>query len=364
MLSAALDMVSDAKLGAGIVLLADIAPSLLVQIVAPWFMHTIPYSVRISAVVVIDIISFLIPAFGEPVWLKLIGVVFASIGSGFGEITFLAYSSHYHKNTVSTWSSGTGGAGILGSLSYLALRYYLSTKWTLIVSSWLPLGIAFSYFFLMTKSKKSKDGPLIQSADEQLIGKDSAENVPSKETHAKLDNKTKVHLMVKLLPFMIPLATVYFSEYLINQGVDPALNYENEKLIPNSDKQYMYYQLIYQTGVFISRSSVNFFPIKRLWIPAVCQATNLTLLTFVAVFNIIPYIWIVFFIIFWEGLLGGCIYVNTYYGISETFSGSEKEFCLGATSQSYGLSITLAALTAIGWEPLLKGLRKNHQIHW
>jgi battenin len=52
---------------------------------------------------------------------------------GFGEITFLQYSSYFSKNTVSAWSSGTGGAGILGSLSYLGLRYALDTKWTLIV---------------------------------------------------------------------------------------------------------------------------------------------------------------------------------------------------------------------------------------
>jgi battenin len=46
----------------------------------------------------------------------------------------LAYSSHFSKNTVSAWSSGTGGAGILGSWSYIGLKYLVSPKMALIIS--------------------------------------------------------------------------------------------------------------------------------------------------------------------------------------------------------------------------------------
>lgn len=98
----------------------------------------------------------------------------------------------------------------------------------------------------------------------------------------------------------------------------------------------------YQIGVFISRSSVNIFPIKRLWLPALFQTINAVFLSFVAIWNFIPSVWIIFCIIFWEGLLGGCIYVNTFYRITERFENDEeREFCLGGTSVSYALSITL-----------------------
>lgn len=91
---------------------------------------------------------------------------------------------------------------------------------------------------------------------------------------------------------------------------------------------------------------------------------NALVLSLVAIFAFVPSIWIIFAIIFWEGLLGGCIYVNAFYLISENFSGQDKEFALGATSMSYGLSITIAAGVGIGYQPLIhtaaKAWRKNH----
>jgi len=341
MLSAALDMLAAANLPSAVVLLFDIFPSFVIQFIAPWFVHHFNYTIRVVFTVVLAVAGFLIPAFFEPVWIKLLGVVCAAISSGFGEITFLSYSSHYSKNTVSTWSSGTGGAGILGTWSYLGLRYAFNPKWTLIISSPIPLFMAVAYFFIMGKPQT------------EVVSQ-------NRETKSTLPTKTKLRLMFQLLPYMIPLSLVYFGEYLINQGISPVM------LFPKSDlagKEYVYYQAIYQVGVFISRSSVNFIPIKSIFLlqlPAVFQTLNALLLSFVAVYNFVPSIYIVFAIIFWEGLLGGSIYVNTFYLMSQKFNGEEKEFCLGSTSMSYGLSITIAAVAGIFYEPFLKGLRGVH----
>jgi battenin len=56
------------------------------------------------------------------------GVACASISAGFGEITMLQLTSFYPKYTVTAWSSGTGAAGLLGSLSYTALTSLLKVK--------------------------------------------------------------------------------------------------------------------------------------------------------------------------------------------------------------------------------------------
>lgn len=68
--------------------------------------------------------------------MSLIGVVFASMSSGLGELCYLALSSHYKKysfyslfntlhylcrSSIAAWSSGTGGAGLIGSLAYALL---------------------------------------------------------------------------------------------------------------------------------------------------------------------------------------------------------------------------------------------------
>ena len=57
---------------------------------------------------VASISSFVLVASSSIEALVIFGVVCASIGSGFGEIVFLSYTSHFDKSTVSAWSSGTG----------------------------------------------------------------------------------------------------------------------------------------------------------------------------------------------------------------------------------------------------------------
>jgi hypothetical protein len=82
----------------------------------------------------------------------MIGVCVGSLSSGIGEITFLAMSSFYHRNTISAWSSGTGAAGIVGSFSYLLLRSWINlTEFqTLLIVTPLPLLILLSVFLLMS----------------------------------------------------------------------------------------------------------------------------------------------------------------------------------------------------------------------
>jgi len=354
MLSAAEDMLkdSDVHLSPAVVLLADILPCFCIQLTAPFFIHLFPYWLRIITIVSLAVLSFLIPALCTPVYIKLIGVMFASFSSGFGEITFLSYSSFYHKNTVSTFSSGTGGAGILGSMSYLILREFLhfTSKQTLIVCSWLPVGMAIGFFAILSKPATPNPMTIEPDFDDESI------QAPDSDKANPLTFSEKSRLLVQLLPYTIPLFIVYFGEYLINQGVTPVLDYPHSMF---NKKEYIYYQALYQIGVFISRSSVNFVPLRNLWLPAVFQAINAIFLSIAAVFGFIPYIWIVFGIIIWEGLLGGSIYVNAFYLISQRFEGKEKEFCLGATSMSYGLSISISAGVGIIWTPFLKYLQKR-----
>ena len=117
--------------------------------------------------------------------------VLASISSGFGEINYLALTASYHKleligliffkkkfqkkKCISAFSSGTGAAGVLGSSSYLALTYIFprekfgtnATKYGLILSSPLPLLMAFSYFILMTKPKPKPSSAFEEEIEEK-----------------------------------------------------------------------------------------------------------------------------------------------------------------------------------------------------
>ncbi|KAL9647539.1 hypothetical protein ABK040_006895 [Willaertia magna] len=341
MLSAAEDLVKGLT---GVVLLADIIPTLVLKVLAPFFLHLIPFNIRVTVAVALAIGSFLMVAWSEVIALRLVGVVLASISSGGGEITFLAMSSYYHKNTVSAWSSGTGGAGIAGSLSYLALKgwFNLTPKVALSIISPLPLIMLFATFFLMTGAH--------YSAGFCSRGKGIAKQKDS--TVTELTAREKIRMIPTLLKYMIPLTVVYYAEYSINQGIFPNLKFRKE-LIPMED-DYVYYQFLYQAGVFISRSSVNIFPIKRLWVPAVLQCCLFIFFFLDAYFRFVPVIFFTFCLILFEGLLGGGTYVNTYMCITKEMGPREREFTLSTVSMSDALGISAAGLTSVFLEPWLR----------
>lgn len=107
------------------------------------------------------------------------------------------------------------------------------------------------------------------------------------------------------LPFLLPVPLP--QETLINT---PS---------PSFRSFYPTYATIYQTGVFISRSSLPLLRIHNLYLPSLLQILNLLLLIAQALFDFIPSVWIVFAVVFWEGLLGGAVYVNTFAEVGERY---------------------------------------------
>lgn len=164
---------------------------------------------------------------------------------------------------------------------------------------------------------------------------------------------------------MVPLLLVYISEYTINQGVAPTL------LFPLADTPfreyrefYPTYNAIYQLGVFLSRSSVAFIRIHHLYLPSVLQFANLVLLTLHSVFFFLPSVWIVFAVVFWEGLLGGLVYVSTFAEIADSVPKEEREFCLSATTVSDSAGICVAGLVGMVMEVWLCGWNVGHGRPW
>jgi hypothetical protein len=119
-----------------------------------------------------------------------------------------------------------------------------------------------------------------------------------------------------LFRFMGPLFLVYYAEYAINQGLCPNITFDGIWL--STKGQYRWYSAVYQIGVFVSRSSIVLFHVPYLWAMAWLQVANFVLLLCDAHFQFITgSIWIIFAIILWEGLLGGGIYVNAFYRITQ-----------------------------------------------
>ncbi|XP_011179303.2 battenin [Zeugodacus cucurbitae] len=318
----------------GAILLADIIPSLFVKIVIPFLPFWVNFKILLA--VLLSASGFLLVGFANAEWMALLGVVITSASSGIGEPTFLSYSSHFNKNVVSTWSSGTGGAGVIGSLSYASLRALnVSPRDTMLIMLFFPALEAFSFWIIL---RKPTIIPLTNSSLE------STEELVTDEKPLQ-GFKEKLIYIKTLFPYMLPLALVYFFEYLINQGLFELVYFENSSLSQAS--QYRWFNVDYQIGVFISRSSVNLYKINKIWLMAVFQFVNVAYFLTEVIYFYTPSIWITLIIVLWEGLLGGGAYVNTFYRMSKEITPGRRRFAMAMVTQSDAYGIALAGFLAI-----------------
>ncbi|KAL9603173.1 MAG: hypothetical protein Q9219_001376 [cf. Caloplaca sp. 3 TL-2023] len=357
-LSAALDLVGP-SVPKSLVLLADVIPSFLMKLVAPYFIHVVPYSLRIILFAVISawgmILIALTPSYtnGGTISTKMAGVVLASLSSGAGELSFLGLTHYYGSFSLAAWGSGTGGAGLIGAGAYAiaTTTIGLSVKTSLLASAFLPVVMLLSFFLVLPR------GPLRQGdkargqetmAEDDGEGNAISENENQGLLSGPIDSSTSARTTI------LPLFLVYFAEYLINQSVAPTLLFPL-KSSPFTQYRSFYptYATIYQLGVFISRSSLPFLRIHRLYPPSFLQCANLALLVLQSLYFFLPSVYIVFAVIFWEGLLGGLVYVNTFAEIGDQVPKDEREFALGATTVSDSGGIMAAGLLGLGVETVL-----------
>lgn len=316
---------------------------------------------------------------------KMFGIALASCSSGLGEVTFLSLTHHYKQTSLSAWSSGTGFAGIFGSFNFMLMTVWLnvSTRTTLFSFSILPFAFFLVYFkllpqisgindklfgFKLHSSREVEDlyqeiepfldspSTAIDNIDQQLELHTSKKSL---SVHVR-NTFQKIHPLI--VPYMIPLTTVYFAEYLINQGVSPTLLYPiDETPFKHYRDIYVTYATLYQIGVFISRSSSSFFRIKKLYVPSVLQLANLIICILQALYpNLIPSLYLMFLLIFYEGLLGGASYVNTFMLITEEVPLKDREFALGTVSISDSMGIALSSLFGMYLETSLCNYQVGH----
>ncbi|XP_037557243.1 battenin-like isoform X1 [Dermacentor silvarum] len=326
----------------GAILLADILPALFIKLTAPFL--SINTSIQVAAVVLLSCSSFLMTSFTIAKWMSFLGVVCAALGSGLGEITFLAYSSHFDTDVISTWSSGTGGAGVLGAFSYAAMASVLTPETTLLVMLFVPVLLAISFWGILAHPKIRARQPVdVAVPDEEPLLLSCSGSFEDGNTTLTFIQKLK--LIKPLLRFMIPLGFVYFAEYFINQGLLELIVFRNTKL--THKEQYRWLQVMYQVGVLISRSSVNIIQIRKLWLLPILQFANMAFIFLEAYLLFLPSFWIVVVVVLYEGLLGGAAYVNTFYRISKDVAPQHREFSLRIASLADSTGIALAGAVAL-----------------
>ena len=138
-LSSALDLVGPA-VPKSLVLLFDVVPSFLVKLTAPYYIHLVPYNLRILAFVALSSCGMLLVALSPgsadssvnaaSIYIKMSGIVLASISSGGCELSVL---------------------GLVGSGAYVLFTTAIgfSVRTSLLAFSFLPVIMLFSFFVLL-----------------------------------------------------------------------------------------------------------------------------------------------------------------------------------------------------------------------
>lgn len=187
-LSAALDLVGP-DVPKGVVLLADVIPSFLTKLCAPYFIHVVPYSLRVILFSALSASGMLLIALtpsytdGGTIATKMAGVILASLSSGGGELSFLGLTHFYGPFSLAAWGSGTGGAGLVGAGAYsiATTTLGLSVRNSLFASSFLPIIMLLGFFVVLPRAPLKRKIILSKTNQHDPISKSQASKPASIE---------------------------------------------------------------------------------------------------------------------------------------------------------------------------------------
>lgn len=337
-LSGAIDIMGDSSLPKSTVVLVNILPSTLIKMMCPWMAEYVPYHVRVWALTAINLVALIFVGYGKDLALRLSGVGLASLCSGFGESSFLALLSHYNVDDLACWSSGTGASGLVAAFLYFVLT--TCAGFTL-----LEACVCFTLFPLLT----------LVCYGWLLVRHDLVQREEDKTRDQTLSRDEKLDIIKEVLcPFMLPLMLVYFAEYLI-LGIMYAIEFPvSETPFSTVAAEFRFYNLCAQIGVFLSRSSLSLFRIKRTWVLSMAQTGALVLFILEGIYRFVPNYLSVCGMILGIGLFGGATYANTFANMIQAMPMINRlEFAMTIVGQSDGIGIACASALAIFIEPLL-----------
>jgi battenin len=225
------------EISTGIVLIADILPGLFIKLLYSAFPYNFKYSHRVAFIVTLSALSFLLISFSfnHYKWLMFAGIGLASVSTSFGEMTFLAMTTLYPKHLAFfPYAVGLALTGLVSSSSYAALTVKLRPDQAILAMSFIPFLMALSYLLMPTP-----DQFISSSVDLEILEKEKlnakAQNLPKLDT---LNFSGKLKILIPLLKYMIPLFLVFFSEYVINQGLFELIFFKDNYLLQTHSSQY------------------------------------------------------------------------------------------------------------------------------
>ena len=313
---------------------------------------SVPYTVNFTINCCAMLGGLLGCAFAPNFWVSLVSVFFIGFSSSFGESVLLCYLAIKRKQALLTfWSSGTGMAGILGAGYSLATALTnVPIIWSFVALTPLVLIYMCCFFCVINKpppdQRDPKNSPLLASSAESSLSSSnyvSAENNNNKDAPPEVEKVPCFNwkIIKPVWWYMFNCGSVYFLEYVIQSAFVHCAQKPSEV----QDWHYPLMNLMYQIGVFISRSSLALFKFPWVGWLTLCQLVFFGMWATQPFFYWMPiYVQIIFMIC--VGLFGGCSYVNSFHLIMNDphLSTKEKEVVTSWNAFVISLFIVLSTV--------------------
>ncbi|RHY51636.1 hypothetical protein DYB34_008454 [Aphanomyces astaci] len=318
--------------GVGLVYVAEVLPTLLVQLSGPYWFQLVSYRCRLYVAGLCMALSFVTVAcgLGTSLFLQLVGVCFNGIQSAIGESSLLAYASRYDdpRLCLTAWSSGTGFAGIAGFAWLTGLSSFVGLQTTLLLALIFPMCYLTTFEWMLPHFRSPEAMPLVPSSK------------------LRIGLRQGMRLTFSLWPYMAPLTLVYAAEFAMMTGTWAAIGFPLTDPIARGSF-YRSAGFAYQIGVFVARSSGAWIRLGRgsLLLVAWLQVAFFCFFWVVAQFQVL-YNWTLLLPCFVVGTLGGLVYVNAFALLSEEVT-KHTEFALAAATAAMNIGVLVADVAGL-----------------
>ncbi|XXQ32760.1 Battenin [Plasmodiophora brassicae] len=327
----------------GIVSLAQGIASIIVQGLNV-FLERVPP--RVSAMV--TLVGFIIGTGLMIIWSEtsviavMLGIFVIGSAAAFGEISMLCSLRAFPVSMVGAWSSGSGGAGLAGSMLFLLLLRVLKLRLPVVFALMTPFLVMFGLAFtLADRNKKSF------STRSQSTSSSSSSGIEPVSCHKWSRSLALVYshmVNIFLQNFMSYLMTALMAHtsgtmWKKGAGVGPLQNWMESSA-------FELLNVSFQIGAFLARSSRPLFAIHRFTILSVLQAINFALYITHLHHRVMP-LPAEMLLMLWMGALNGAAYVNIFYDISKEAHNpipiADRHFCIVIVGTCSSVAVVVQA---------------------
>jgi battenin len=287
----------------------------------------------------------------------------------------LGYLKEFDSSMTGAWSSGTGMAGVGGSLFYIAVYSGIGLSnqavFLILLPTVLVYWITFKYIsrpsLLLQAHVNAAGSPSSQSSGtddatasllhpshQKNVDIDYSDDSDSLELESAVAEQTSfspesawdrtLRVLKHVFSPALQLGLVYFFEYVVSVGCAAIANPHPKEGDWFHENAFELLAFCYQLGVLMSRSSISFIQIKRIEWLTVLQGINFGLWMLHSAYDFLP-LWLQFILMVYVGLLGGAMYVNVFFLlVEEDYEASDKELGINITALFINLGIVFAAI--------------------